>query len=188
MPAITPPVSTAPADVHLEPLAMEHLPHVMTWVNDREVMQYFANRQSHITEEEEFRYLQALLASPNDRAYSVFAGDNYVGQCSVNAIYWPARNGRLFIVIRRDAQGHGYGPAAIRALLDIAWRELDLHKVWLIVRRDNRNAQAMYLKLGFDFEGVLKDEYCVAGRYYDMVRMSILRPGGAEVDPSATHP
>ena len=39
----------------------------------------------------------------------------------------------------------------------------------------------MYLKLGFDFEGVLTDEYCVGSseagraRFYDMVRMAILR-------------
>jgi diamine N-acetyltransferase len=167
-------------DLRLEPLALRHLPHIMTWVNDREVMQYFANRQTHISEEEEERYLRALLASANDRAWSVFVGDRYVGQCSLNAIYWPARNGRLFIVIRRDAQGQGYGPAAVRALLDIAWGQLDLHKVWLIVRRDNRAAQAMYLKLGFDFEGVLRDEYRVNDRFHDMVRMAILRPGGAE--------
>jgi diamine N-acetyltransferase len=170
------PAPAAHPHLRLEPLAVEHLPHVMTWVNDREVMQYFANCQRHITEEEESRYLQALIASPNDRAYSVFDGDRYVGQCSLNAIYWPARNGRVFIVIRREEQGHGYGPAAVQALLDKAWRELQLHKVWLIVRRDNRSAQAMYLKLGFDFEGVLKEEYQVNGRYYDMVRMSILRP------------
>ena len=132
----------APPGLRLVPLAVEHLPHVMTWVNDREVMQYFANRQTHISEEEEGRYLRTLLASSNDRAFSVFAGEQYVGQYSVNAIYWPARNGRLFVVIRREAQGHGYGPAAVRALLDIAWRQLDLHKVWLIVRRDNRSAQA----------------------------------------------
>jgi diamine N-acetyltransferase len=175
-----PPVSASHPGLRLEPLTIEHLPHVMTWVNDHEVMQYFANRQTHITEEEEARYLQALIASPSDRAYSVFDGDRYVGQCSVNAIYWPARNGRLFIVIRRDAQGHGYGPAAVRALLDIVWRQLELHKLWLIVRRDNRAAQAMYLKLGFDFEGVLRDEYCVNGRFFDMVRMSILRPAVME--------
>ena len=175
--------SPAPA-VRLVPLAMEHLPLVMTWVNDREVMQYFANRQTHISQEEEAGYLKTLTASRNDRAWSVFdaAGEpserTYVGQCSVNNIYWPARNGRLFVVVRREAQGKGYGPAAVRALLDVAWgKELDLHKLWLIVRRDNRAAQAMYLRLGFDFEGVLKDEYCVNGQYYDMVRMSILRPG-----------
>jgi diamine N-acetyltransferase len=171
--------AAAPLPVRLETLALEHLPLVMTWVNDREVMQYFANRQTHISEEEEAGYLRTLLASPNDRAFSIFAGEEYVGQCSLNAIYWPARNGRLFVVLRREAQGHGYGPAAVRALLDIAWHQLDLHKVWLIVRRDNRDAQAMYLKLGFEFEGVLRDEYRVHDRYHDMVRMAILRPGGS---------
>lgn len=162
--------------LRLEPLRLEHLPHVMTWVNDREVMQYFATRQTHITEEQERDYLSSLLASRNDRVFSVFDGEHYVGQCSINGIYWPARNGRLFIVVRREMQGRGYGPAAVSRLLEMAWNDLGLHKVWLIVRRDNRAAQAMYLKLGFDFEGVLRDEYCVNGRFFDMVRMSILRP------------
>lgn len=159
--------------VRLAPLSLDHLAHVMTWVNDHEVMQYFANRQVTISEDDERRYLAALLASRNDRAFSIFAGDDYVGQTSVNQIYWPAKNGRLFVAVRRGMQGRGYGPEAVRQLLDVAWDELGLHKVWLIVRRDNRGAQAMYLKLGFDFEGVLKDEYCVNGAYFDMVRMAI---------------
>ena len=163
--------------LRLEPLSLAHLPHVMTWVNDREVMQYFANRQTTITEDEERRYIEALLASGNDRAYSIFDGDVYVGQCSLNQIYWPAKNGRLFVVVRREMQGQGRGAAAIGRLLAIAWGELELHKVWLIVRRDSRSAQAMYLKLGFDFEGVLRDEYCVGGQWFDMVRMAIQRPG-----------
>lgn len=43
------------------------------------------------------------------------------------------------------------------------------------LRRDNHDAQAMYLKLGFDVEGVLCDEYCAAGRWFDMVRMAMMR-------------
>jgi diamine N-acetyltransferase len=148
----------------------------MSWVNDREVMQYFANRQTDLSEAEERGYLEGLMASPTDRAFSIFDGERYLGQCSLNQIYWPARNARLFIVLRRDCQGQGYGPAALRALLALAWSTLDLHKVWLIVREDNRSAQAMYLKLGFSFEGLLRDEYHVLGRYHDMVRMAILRP------------
>jgi RimJ/RimL family protein N-acetyltransferase len=170
-------------DLRLVPLAVEHVPHVMTWVNDRDVMLYFANRQTEITEEDERAYVASLVASKTDRAWSIFDGDAYVGQCSVNQIYWPARNGRLFIVIRKAAQGRGYGPAAVRALLERSWGELGLHKVWLIVRRDNRDAQAMYLKLGFEFEGVLKDEYCVGGAYFDMVRMGIV----VDRDPQTRH-
>lgn len=163
-------------EVELVPLAVDHLPHVMTWVNDREVMQYFANRQEPISDEEERAYLEHLVASGTDRAWSIFADGEYVGQCSVNQIYWPARNGRVFLVVRRAAQGKGYGSAAMRALIDRSFEELGLHKLWLIVRRDNRDAQAMYLRLGFDFEGVLRDEYFVQGRFFDMVRMSVLAP------------
>ena len=159
--------------VELKPLSVDHLSHVMSWVNDHEVMQYFANRQDDVTEEEERRYLEGLTASPNDRAYSIFdERGGYVGQCSVNQIYWPARNGRIFLVVRRDEQGRGFGPAALEALVERAFGELGLHKVWLIVRRDNRAAQAMYLRAGFDFEGVLVDEYFVKGRFHDMVRMA----------------
>lgn len=152
----------------------------MTWVNDLEVMQYFAMRQQRIEEEEERRYLETLLTSKTDRAFSVYTdgegGSEYVGQCSVNQIYWPARNGRVFLVVRRSMQGRGFGPAALRALVDEAFGPMDLHKLWLIVRRDNRQAQAMYLRAGFEFEGVLRDEYCVKDRYFDMVRMGLVRP------------
>jgi diamine N-acetyltransferase len=163
------------ATLRLVPLALEHLVHAMTWVNDRDVTLYFANRQTAISEAEERAYIETLLASKTDKVFSIFEGETYVGQCSINQIYWPARSGRLFVVVRREFQGKGYGPEALRLLFEVAWEELDLHKLWLIVRRDNRNAQAMYLKLGFDFEGVLVDEYCVGGRYFDMVRMGMVR-------------
>ncbi len=169
------PRSEAP-EIELVPLSLDHLPHVMTWVNDQRVMGYFANRQEPITEQEERRYLATLIASKNDRAFSIFSEGRYVGQCSVNQIYWPARNGRVFLVIRREEQHHGLGKAAMLALNEHAFDEMGLHKLWLIVRSDNRAAQAMYLKLGFDFEGVLRDEYFVKDRFFDMVRMSILAP------------
>ena len=166
--------------MRLEPLSLAHLPHVMTWVNDREVMHYFANRQQDISEEEESAYLATLVSSKTDRVYSVFEGPPgsppevapYIGQVSLNQIYWPARNARLFAVVRKEMQGRGFGTKAIEALMERAFGELGLRKVWLIVRKDNRHAQAMYLRLGFDFEGVLRDEYRVHDRYYDMVRMA----------------
>jgi RimJ/RimL family protein N-acetyltransferase len=163
--------------VRLVPLTVDHLPHVMTWVNDLEVMQYFAQRQTQIEQEEERRYLESLVASETDRAFSVFTsdGDEYVGQCSVNQIYWPARNGRVFLVVKTSMQGRGFGPQMLDGLIARAFGEMDLHKLWLIVRRDNRRAQAMYLRAGFEFEGTLRDEYCVKGKFFDMVRMGILR-------------
>jgi len=173
--------------LRLVPLALEHVPLIMSWVNDREVTQYFAALQADVSEPEERRFVEALAASADDRAFSIFDGDEYLGQCSVNKIYWPARNGRVFIALRRAAQGRGHGRAALARLMEIAWGELDLHKLWLIVRRDNHRAQALYVRLGFEFEGVLRDEYSVGGRYLDMVRMAALRPV-SQLGPGASVP
>jgi diamine N-acetyltransferase len=63
----------------------------------------------------------------------------------------------------------------MRELLAQAFGPMGLEKVWLIVRKDNRAAQAMYLKLGFEFEGVLRREYCVGETYFDMVRMAAFK-------------
>lgn len=176
----------------LRPTTLADLPHIMSWVNDREVMQYFALRQTQITEEEERRYLEGILASKNDRLFSVFesaTGDEpeaYVGQCSINQIYWPARNGRVFLVVQKSMQHGGRGAEMLRLLVERAFGELDLHKLWLIVRRSNLRAQAMYLRAGFEFEGVLRDEYCVNGQFYDMVRMGIVRTSAGESQSSSS--
>jgi len=162
--------------VSLRPTTLADLPLIMTWVNDLSVMQSFAGHQKCFTEDEEEKYLSKLLLSPTDKVYSIFENEDYVGQCSISQISWSARNGRLFVVVCKNAQGRGCGTEAIKALLKNAWEELNLHKVWLIVRKNNVHSQVMYLKLGFEFEGVLRDEYCVNGKYYDMVRMGIVRP------------
>ncbi len=165
--------------VRLEPLAPEHLPYIMGWVNDMQVMGYFANRQTPITEDEELAYINSLISSKNDRVWSVFDAitGEYVGQCSINAIYWPASNGRIFLAVTKSQQRKGYAEAILKALLHEAFFTLALHKLWLIVREDNTSAQEKYLKSGFQVEGLLRDEYFVQGRYHNMVRMGCINPG-----------
>ena len=165
--------------VRLVPLHPDHLPHIMEWVNDPEVMGYFAGRQSPITENDELEYINTLNRSRNDRAWSVFDAitGEYVGQCSVNSIYFPASNGRIFLVITKNQQGKGYASAVLKALIHQGFFTLALHKLWLIVREDNTKAQEKYIKAGFQVEGLLRDEYYVQGRYHNMVRMGLINPG-----------
>lgn len=162
--------------IRLEPLCSSHLSHIMGWVNDPEVMGYFANRQVAISEQEELSYIQSLSSSKTDRAWSVFdeSTGEYVGQCSINAIYWPAMNGRIFMAITGSQQRKGYAGEILRALSVEAFQHLGLHKLWLIVREDNQSAQAKYLKAGFKVEGLLRDEYYVQGRFHNMIRMGLI--------------
>ena len=161
--------------IQLIPLSISHLDNIMTWINDKESLHYFATMKKRITREEELLFIKKMIDSCTDIVYSMFLDDVYIGQCSVNNIYWPARNGRLFIYIKKEHRLKGLGPDCMNEILRIIFDILDLHKLWLIIRNNNKSKE-WYKSIGFIEEGLLKDEYFVNGKFYDMVRLYMLNP------------
>ena len=161
-------------NIRLEPLALEHIDGIMTWINDPEVTFYFARLGRKISRSEETRIVRGLIDSKTDRIFSIFEGESYVGQIGLSQIYWPAKNGRIGIMLRRNAWGRRIGRQAAHLLLRRAFGELGLHKVWLIVRSDNEKGRKIWSSIGFREEGILRDEYFVNETYFDMVRFGLL--------------
>lgn len=161
--------------VRLRPLAVEDVDNIMLWINDPEVTRNFARFDHVFSREEEQAYVEKMLASEADKVFSVESGDGtYCGQAGLHQIYWPSRNARAALVIRREMSGRGLGQAALRELLRIAFEEVKLHKVWLVVFRSNEKGRHIYEKCGFRVEGFLRDEYFHRAAFHDMVRMAIL--------------
>lgn len=153
---------------------MDDLDHIMTWVNDPEVVANIANIKE-ITREQEERWLKDKLASPNDRLFSVFNDGTYVGQCGIHQIYWPARNGRISVILKKEFQGKGYGHLVIKAILRLAFELVKLHKVFCVVWEDNPKTVHLYRdKMGMKEEGRLIDEYFLDGRHHNMLRLYML--------------
>jgi RimJ/RimL family protein N-acetyltransferase len=69
----------------------------------------------------------------------------------------------------------GYGTDTVQTLLRFAFDQMNLHKVALGVFEFNERAQACYRKCGFVDEGRFREEYYQDGRYWDVLRMSILK-------------
>jgi len=160
--------------LRLEPLSVDHLDHIMTWVNDPAVTFYFARLGAEITREEEREMVARLVASETDHIFSIFEGETYLGQIGISKIYWPAKNGRIGIMLPRHAWGRGVAKAAARRLMERAFGPLGLHKLWVIIRADNHKSLHLWESLGFQREGRLREEYYVNDRYYDMVRLARL--------------
>lgn len=88
--------------IRLEPLTLEHLPHVMTWANDPEVMGYFATHQDPISEEAEREYLTKILSSSTDRVWDRIkeastASQNYGCACPKCGSPTYADSGRCIV-------------------------------------------------------------------------------------------
>jgi RimJ/RimL family protein N-acetyltransferase len=164
--------------IRLRPLALDDIDHVMGWVNDPDIVGNFAAFSGEpFTREQELAYLTKLIASPNERVFSVETDDGaYLGQVGVHQIHWPSRVARLACIIgSRAHMGKGYGTAAIGALLDRVFHgDLDLHKVWLMIFATNTRSHGIYKRIGFVDEGLLREEYHHRDGWHDMIRMGLL--------------
>jgi ribosomal-protein-alanine N-acetyltransferase len=71
--------------------------------------------------------------------------------------------------------GKGYGTDAVNAVVDFAFGQLRLERIWLDTDAANARAQAVYTKAGFVREGVLRHSFYQDGRWSDDIRMAMIR-------------
>ena len=99
-----------------------------------------------------------------------------IGSCQLHSINHVHRSAELQIRIGEPFQrGQGYGTEAVRLLLDFAFKDLNLHRVYLHVFSTNAAAILIYKKVGFVHEGLLRKAAHIDGAYVDVVVMGILR-------------
>jgi len=78
--------------------------------------------------------------------------------------------------------GQGYGTDAVNALVDFAFGQLRLERVWLDTDVGNARAQAAYSKAGFVREGVQRHSWFQDGQWSDDLRMALIREDWAALD------
>lgn len=173
-------MTTTGIKVKLTALAPDDSETLRAWINDRElVLNNAPYRPIHPAQHE------AWFASVQARADAViFAirlvdGDRLIGTCQLLGIHPVHSNAELQIRIgEADARGQGHGSEAVRLLLDFAFRDLNLHRVYLNVFASNAAAIRAYEKAGFVQEGVAREAAFIDGRYMDVVQMAVLAPAG----------
>ena len=181
------------ASVCLRPIREDDVDAIMAWINDPEITRNFAAFGDPVTRDQELAFIRDMRASKTDRLFAIErvgeppakgaarqSEPGLIGTAGIHRIYWPAKNGRLGLMVGKHAlQGQGIGQQTMRLLVAYAFEVLKLHKVWLVHYADNQRMRHIAGKLGFVQEGVLRDEYFHQGRLHDMVRHALLESDGA---------
>ncbi len=129
----------------------------------------------------ERRYLAFLEAPPPNNIakgyphWVVLSDGEVVGWCDVVPKPRPvhAHVGVLGMALLPEFRGQGVGERLMRRTLEAA-RVFGLHRVELTVREDNKNAIALYRKIGFEIEGLMRDAIKVDGVCENMYLMALL--------------
>lgn len=148
------------------------------WANNPEVTYYmFMGVKPNSIEQMEEEYNQ-LIKSNNDVVFAIIdkKTDTHIGNVGLYAINWISRSAEFRIIIgEKEFLGKGYGTEAAELILQYAFEKLNLNKVWLGVNAENLPAVKSYENAGFVREGTLRQEIYRNSKYYDAIRMSILR-------------
>jgi putative acetyltransferase len=137
----------------------------------------------------ERRYLAMLEAPPPEQAFAFYRSvladgqchvaleaGRVVGWCDILPSFGDARRhvGTLGIGLLPEFRGRGLGTQLLTTAIAAAWAR-GLCRIELTVRHDNVQARALYERMGFATEGLLRKSMRVDGRDYDCHFMALLK-------------
>ena len=172
---ITPRATQEWNGVQLFVLRPEHVTDAyVSWLNDPEVNRYLESRFMTHTADSTRAYVAATLASADYLFLGIrsTALDRHVGNIKIGPLSRQHRTGEVGIIIGdKGAWGRGIATAAIRAMSDVARRELKLRKVTAGCYASNAGSQRAFEKAGYVVEGIRPQQFLLDGKPEDLVIM-----------------
>lgn len=121
-------------------------------------------------------WIQAHRNCQDEVFWAISDGHACIGHVGLYKVDMRARSAEFGILIgNRSSWGKGVGTRVTATVLEWAFTQLNLHRVYLSVLATNTRAIALYERLGFVREGVLRQDQFRDGRYVDVVVMGILK-------------
>jgi len=164
--------------VYLRGLARTDLPAMVEWINDTDVTRllFTGDRPAHLELLEE-QWAQDQR-SPRDIVFAVCAkaDDAFIGTTGLYQVNWLMRAAEFRVFLgAKQYWNRGIGTECTRLMVVYGFEKLNLNRIYLGVNAENKGGERAYEKAGFVKEGVLRQEQYRNFRYYDVVRMSMLR-------------
>lgn len=99
----------------------------------------------------------------------------HLGVISLMSVQEADSRAELGYWVRSDRHDKGYATESGRLLLDHAFRKLGLHRVYARIDPANRASRKVLQKLGFRYEGCLRDEKSLNGRWVNQECWGLLK-------------
>ncbi|MCM1263982.1 MAG: GNAT family N-acetyltransferase [Butyrivibrio sp.] len=152
---------------------------MMEWMHDKEAIHSFQKNMEDKTRADVLNFIASAKPIPldgEDMHYAVVdETDEYLGTISLKSINLKDGNAEYAISTRKKVWGKGVAQEATKELLNIAFKELHLEKVYLNVLADNVRAIRLYEKCGFHLEGEFRNHLYLEGQYKNLKWYAILR-------------
>lgn len=117
----------------------------------------------------------AALADPRFAYFVACSGDQPVGFAILRD--W-ASSSQVTLVFRVAVSqpGSGYGKGMMGLVVDAAFLETDVYRLWIGCLHDHERARRAYEAVGFRAEGIARGSWVMNGKRCDELVLAIVRP------------
>lgn len=158
----------------LGPILNQDLPLLFKWVNDIQIMR-LAGTYTPVHEINHLEWFNSLTKNKNNIVFAIRDENSVlIGTCKLYNISTIHRNAEIAIRIGEEFQGKGYGTKAISNLIQIAFDDYNLHRLYAYIHEDNTASIKSFSKSGMQVESVMKECVFVNGKYKNLVVVSII--------------
>ncbi len=170
--------------ITLREISREDIPTINGWRRDPVVAAGVGAPHRFIGVDVDYQWFDAYLARRGSEvrcAVCLADGGQLVGMVSLTRIDYVHRNAEYNAMIgERDVQNRGLGTAATRAMVRHGFFDLNLHRIYVSILRENVASIRMCENAGFREEGTIRQGAYKSGVYHDLVLMGVLK---SEVSP-----
>lgn len=149
--------------------------------NDDRVL-FWLTDVAHVPEAQQEAWFQAISSSSKSRRYvaRLRSDDSFVGVFRIDRLDVGNRNCYVGADVVPKLQKKGYAGEMYGYMLALLFDQWGLHRVGLATMENNREALALYRKLGFKEEGREREAIFRHGGFYDLIIMGLFASGWRE--------
>jgi ribosomal-protein-alanine N-acetyltransferase len=166
------PTLTAPGVV-LRPLELSDAAALFVAHGDPEV-HHFWSAPAHTSVAETARYTEETLNMSGAQVWAITEdGGEALGRIALFLLREGV--GEIGIILRREASGRGFASKALNLVVEHGFSTLDLHRIMADVDPDNTSSLSLFLRAGFQREGLLRGNWKTHLGVRDSVMLGKLR-------------
>ncbi|MBM7580161.1 GNAT family N-acetyltransferase [Jeotgalibacillus terrae] len=159
-------------NIRLIPYNDDHDKNTVKWLNDEKIKSNFGLTK-YVTIDSHKRWINSLK---NTFIWAIYDPDtkNHCGNILLFVNY--QHHSAFFQLYIGDSQSYGkkLGYYSLVCVINFAFKQLSINRIWLQVFPDNVSAISLYEKLGFKKEGIERLSHYFEGKYKDQLRYSLL--------------
>jgi len=144
----------------------------ISWLNDKEVCKYNSHGEKPYTKEMAVEFINSLQNDESRMVCAVYLKENnlHIGNISLQQIDLRNNSAEIaYLFGEKQYWNKGYANEASKLLIDYAFNELKLHRLYFGTHTENIGMQKLGEKLRFKKEGTKKDAQYKNNKYNDIV-------------------